>query len=116
MKRSESICNQLKLACGQYYGSAEPEFVRQLTAVFESATELRDAVSEFIGASMTRLGASKLRPALERAAKKFALVEVAGILGVTFEILPFTHEEIKSSFRTAYDAWLTEAEAIPDDI
>ena len=115
-KDPKAFVDQLKLACGQYYGSAGPEFVRQLTAVFESATELRDAVSEFIGASMTRLGASKLRPALERAAKKFALVEVAGILGVTFEILPFTDEEIKSSVRTAYDAWLTEAEAIPDDI
>lgn len=103
---------QLKQACGEHYGTAGPEFIRELTNLVDDDDNLlgfigiQQLLREELEDFNTILHVDGLLPEQARVLNRFSLIALAGFLASEFEILPFTKEEIVDAVKTVRDQWL----------
>ena len=106
--------NRLKQACARYYGSAGPAFLDRLIARFTDFRTLAQYVGTQLKQCEKALTPAKIQPEQQRALRRVALVQVAGLLAVELGILPLDPEEIIKAVHLIRDAWLRDLETLPD--
>ncbi|MEH6579003.1 MAG: DUF927 domain-containing protein [Amphritea sp.] len=105
----------MKSACGNYYGTAGPEFLRQLVNLADEDDNAMD--EEEIGAHLRNcldgcldeLALQGLAQEEQRVQIRFALVLLAGYLAQSFGILDVPEEKLLEAVVTVRDAWLKGA-------
>ena len=107
---------RLKRACGQFYGSAGPAFIKALIRRFDNFHHFSTTIRQRLAASEEFLALPNMEPEQRRALRRFALILVAGGLAVELGILPFDKAEIASAVKEIIKAWLTDGATIPDRI
>ena len=98
------LADAIKDAARSAYGTAGPEFVRRLLAsdIEQVLGWARGMLDGFI-ARFVKPGSSEQ---IARAAKKFALIGVAGELATVFGVTPWVKGEAFKSARWAFNRWL----------
>ncbi|HEY9868677.1 MAG TPA: DUF927 domain-containing protein [Candidatus Obscuribacterales bacterium] len=108
------VADRIKRACGMYYGSAGPAFVRALLKEANGTNDLKATVTELHNTCAKSLTPESPSPEQTRALKRFALVQAAGILAARLHLLPLTESQVCQSVETITNAWLHEAHLLPD--
>jgi len=113
---------RLKYACGQYFGTAGPAFIRMLLTHFkgdakgmqEFIVQERDALHEQLCEECQNQGFT-LHPHHKRTVRRFALVALAGSWAAE-DILPHSEDEVFSAVVTVLTSWLrNQAFESPED-
>jgi putative DNA primase/helicase len=101
---ASKLADAIKDAARSAYGTAGPEFVRHLMAagVDEVATEAKRAVTSFVAQFVPPRSSEQIG----RAAKKFALIGVAGGLATGLGVTPWERGEAQRAARWAFERWL----------
>jgi len=104
-----TTANELKVATAKNYGHAGPLFVEKLRAKLQSETA-SSAICEDFSAICKRLIGDEADPRKHRAARRFALCELAGDIAKEFDLLPvdLNPSELVTS---VFNAWSTDAGA-----
>jgi putative DNA primase/helicase len=89
----KAFADQCKSAASTHYGTAGPEFVRQLIARNISATDVRERVEAFVQDALVE----DYHGQAARVAERFGLISAAGEYGVQFGILPCTRSTTQGS-------------------
>lgn len=101
---------ELKLAASECYGVAGRAFINWFVDFYGDHLAASQAIQERVS-SCARALADGLSPELNRAAQRFALVQVAGELAAKAGILPYTHQQIGFAVRDIWNKWRV---AMPD--
>lgn len=109
------FANQLKRACGQYFGTAGPAFVRALIERFETPDALQRLVMQRVDATTNTLAQGITTPEHRRAVRKLGLIAVAGELAQECGILPPTLD-IRAAAESVRDAWLSDHDNRPSSL
>ena len=98
------LADAIKGAACSAYGTAGPEFVRQLIDgdLDRAAVETRRMIGTFVG-KFVPIGSSEQ---IARAAKKFALIGVAGELATSLGVTPWAKGEAQRAAVWAFKRWL----------
>ena len=116
--------DKLKRACTLHYGTIGPAFITELCAKF-TVTTLRNTVLEQLDRSLNRLvvgrgeqllnGVVRVSALQERALRRFAIAEVAGLLLVYLNLIPgLTGDIVKASIDKVVDDWLPASAGLSD--
>ncbi|MEO5332056.1 MAG: DUF927 domain-containing protein [Magnetococcus sp. YQC-5] len=105
---------RMKRNCSQYFGTAGPQFLKKLLQTYPDSQKLRDSISCYLEASTTRLTPKKAQQEQARAVRRFALLEVAGILAVRFGIISLSETEISRSIQIICQEWWTKMDVLSD--
>ncbi|HJT75691.1 MAG TPA: DUF927 domain-containing protein [Gemmataceae bacterium] len=97
--------NELKRACAAYYGTAGPAFLKALCAGGD-AESLACKARRQLDAAHARLTPGDAPPEVQRAVKRFALVEVAGQLACAAGVLPQSQELVEAAVDRIFRRWL----------
>ncbi|MEW8288230.1 MAG: DUF927 domain-containing protein [Candidatus Thiodiazotropha endolucinida] len=109
--------NQLKKACGTYFGTAGPAFLGNLIKTEMDITALKHSIQTKVeGWEKDIVDKANLENHQQRVLKRFAVVGAAGELAADFGILPFTKDDIYAAVTTVRDAWLGDDNNQPDAI
>jgi len=106
IEQGRQSSDALKQACQQYYGTAGEQFIRKLLQVADSREQLSKMLKERHARNVEQLVAGLTSSQHQRAAKRFAIVELAGLLAVELGIVPATSDQVAASVRTVMDAWV----------
>ncbi len=98
------LADAIKDAARSAYGTAGPELVRRLVAsgIEQIVALARERLGEFIAKFVVR-GSSEQ---IARAAKKFALIGIAGELATGLGVTPWAKGEALKAARWAFNRWL----------
>ncbi|MBF0437959.1 MAG: DUF927 domain-containing protein [Magnetococcales bacterium] len=105
---------RMKRNCSQYFGTAGPIFLKKLLQTYPDSQRLRDSISLYLEAITTRLTPKEAQQEQARAVRRFALVEVAGILAGRLGIIPLSEAEISKSIQAICQEWWTKMDTISD--
>lgn len=97
-----AFADAVKSAAATHYGHAGPLFIEKL---IENADAVKMMAKE-IPALAEKLCGIGAAGQVKRAANRFALVAVAGLLAVRFGILPVSEQEVGSAVKKCFEAWL----------
>lgn len=116
-QESGAFVNQLKKACGRYYGHAGSTFLEALIKAEMDTASLQHRLQREMGEWEPDFCN---RPGLEthkqRVMRRFAAVTVAGILACRMGILPFEESEVVNSVLAVCDAWLRDDDNLPESV
>jgi uncharacterized protein (DUF927 family) len=101
-----AFAEECKNATSTYYGTAGPEFVRQLIAQNILARNVREHVDSFVRSALRDVKDRHGQAA--RVAQRFGLVCAAGELGVQFGILPWEQSDPLNDATELLKVWLEE--------
>jgi uncharacterized protein (DUF927 family) len=101
-----TFAEKCKNATSTYYGTAGPEFVRQLIAQNISARNVREHVDAFVRSALKDVKDRHGQAA--RVAQRFGLVCAAGELGVQLGILPWEQSDPLNDATELLKLWLEE--------
>lgn len=113
---SRAQVDKLKRACSQFYGTLGPEYINRIVNKYD-AGKFKDVMQNTYDAAAERLisGHVDFTAIQQRAAKRFALVETAGILLVHLDIIPgLTLQHIQQSVDTVFTNWLPSSTELND--
>lgn len=110
-----AFANQLKRACGEYFGTAGPAFVLALMERFHSEGDLQRNIAKRVESETAGLANGISAPEQRRAIRKLALVLAAGEMAREYEILP-TALDIRLAIDAVRDAWLGDMDNRPDSV
>jgi putative DNA primase/helicase len=98
------LADAIKNAACSAYGTAGPEFVRRIMAagIEQTAALVRERLGEFIAKFVAR-GSSEQ---IARAAKKFALIGIAGEMATLWGVTPWAKGDVFKAARLAFERWL----------
>jgi uncharacterized protein (DUF927 family) len=99
------LADAIKSAAVTAYGTAGPEFIRRIVAKGVEGKRLAGAkkfMTDFVD-SVVELGASEQ---ISRAAKKFALIALAGELATKLGVTPWTEGEAHQAATLAFNSWV----------
>ena len=105
----------MKASCGTSFGTAGPEFLRQLINLTDDdgalleAEEIEAYLRDCLNGCLEELSVPGLAPEEQRALMRFALVLLAGYLAQSFGILDMPEERLLQAVITVRDAWLKGA-------
>jgi uncharacterized protein (DUF927 family) len=108
-----AFVNKIKRSCGQYFGTAGKSFVEKLLDD-EDINTLYKTIQSGIDLCLPRITPKESTPEQDRAIRRFALIEVAGLMAVRFGILPFIEQDIRNSTETILNAWLDGSQYLAD--
>lgn len=83
---------------------------------FSCLNSLSNMVKTLINSKTKALLPVNAIPEQERVIRRMALVEVAGILAIEYDILPFDNQEIHAAIKTITHAWLRGGASLPDGL
>jgi hypothetical protein len=87
-----------------HYGTAGPEFVRQLIAHNISEKDVRERVDTFVRGALQNI--KDYHGQAARVAERFGLISAAGEYGVQFGILPWEQSDAFNDAMELFKAWL----------
>lgn len=98
---------ELKELCGQFYGSAGPVFIQELTDIYLSAAVLSDDLKGRIKSAHDELKeeADAMTPEVSRLSERFGLLLAAGQMARDLLELPLTEDQVRCSIKHVYDKW-----------
>ena len=100
----KAFADKCKSAASTHYGTAGPEFVRQLIAQNISGKDVRQRVDAFVQAALMNI--KDYHGQAARVAEQFGLISVAGEYGVQFDILPWEQTDSFNDAKELFSAWL----------
>jgi putative DNA primase/helicase len=100
----KAFADQCKSAASAHYGTAGPEFVRQLIAHNISEKDVRERVDAFVRDALQNTKGYHGQAA--RVAERFALISAAGEYGAQFGILPWEQSDAFNDAMELFKAWL----------
>jgi hypothetical protein len=112
--------NQLKSACGRFYGTAGRAFLKRLVTCEQDTPSLQRRIQprlDHYSAQLAHVASTdgeELETVQQRAMHRLALAIVAGELAIEFGILPFALEEVIQSVMAIQRAWLGDADNEPE--
>lgn len=110
-----AFANQLKRACGKYYGTAGPSFIDAIIHRFSNREELRRYITTRVDTECLTLARGISLPEQRRAVRKLSLVLVAGEMAREFAIVPDTLD-VRQAIQTVRDAWLNDVANRPASV
>jgi putative DNA primase/helicase len=108
--------DKIKRSCSQYYGSIGMAYIQAIVDRF-ATTRFKDNIQYTYDAAVERLinGRAELTSIQQRAAKRFALVETAGILLVELGLIHgLVIEDVRKSVDTVFGNWLPSSVELND--
>lgn len=93
----------IKETAGQYYGTAAPAFLDELTKIRGQVGEM---ITATVGQFVARFVPSGADGQVQRAARRFGLVAAAGELATALGILPWPEHEAFDAAGVVFNAWL----------
>lgn len=103
----ERFARTLKTACSTYYGTAGPAFVQAIVERFSTRSEVERFVRECVEEVLTELlPQGHVKPMVERALRRFALICVAGEFAADEGILPISASEVRAAVKHVVATWL----------
>jgi putative DNA primase/helicase len=100
----KAFADQCKSAASTHYGTAGPEFVRQLIARNISATDVRERVEAFVQDALVDV--KDYHGQAARVAERFGLISAASEYGVQFGILPWEQSDAFDDAKALFNVWL----------
>ena len=109
---------RLKRATGQYYGIAGQTFLDKLIndVNFVNSAALSGYIKTEVDKHTKALLPEQVTQEQHRAIRRLALVKVAGLMAINYDILPVKPEAVTGSINTMVKAWLTSDATLPDGI
>jgi uncharacterized protein (DUF927 family) len=108
------FADELKAACGVYYGTAGRAFVERLLDQHRDAPALRSAVALPLAFLVSELTPKDAGAEVARVCRRFALVATAGVLACRLGVLPWHEDRVVDAVRTVRDLWLADADTLTD--
>ncbi|MBX9772397.1 MAG: DUF927 domain-containing protein, partial [Candidatus Obscuribacterales bacterium] len=106
--------DSLKVACAQYYGTLGRIFIDRLIAGY-TYSSLSERVHELLEKAMQRLRKDQFDAIQQRAVKRFALAEVAGVLTVEFGLIPYLSKDmVREAIDTVLGDWAPSSKQLGD--
>ena len=109
------VVSALKVACARYYGTAGPELVRLIAAHFGSLADARAYMRHRLGDVMAKIAPAGLPVETERAARRFALVAVAGVFAAEARLIPASADDVIDATSDMLTGWLGAAADTDDE-
>ena len=100
----KAFADRCKSAASAHYGTAGPEFVRQLITQSILAKDVRERVDTFVRGALQNIKGYHGQAA--RVAERFGLISAAGEYGVQFGILPWDQSDAFNDAMELFKAWL----------
>jgi uncharacterized protein (DUF927 family) len=100
----KAFADKCKSAASTHYGTAGPEFVRQLIAQNISAKDVRERVDAFVQDAL--MDVKDYHGQAARVAERFGLISAAGEYGVQFGILPWEQSDSFNDAKELFTGWL----------
>jgi putative DNA primase/helicase len=100
----KAFADKCKSAASTHYGTAGPEFVRQLIAQNISANDVRERVEAFVQDALMDI--KDYHGQAARVAERFGLISAAGEYGAQFGILPWEKSDSFNDAKELFNAWL----------
>jgi uncharacterized protein (DUF927 family) len=117
---SRQLADKIKRSCSRYYGTLGDAFVRSICEKFESELQFRETVQTALDSAVQRLVDSvglDVSSVVERAIKRFALAEVAGIMLVSFDLIPgLTAVDIRRAIDAIVMDWALTSGELDDSV
>lgn len=111
------LANSIQAACGRFYGVAGEMMVDCLLECIGS-DETGEENIKYLIAEMDKttiaLTPKDASPEQARAVRRFAAVQVAGLLAAEFGILPYSEEEVIEAVQSVVERWAKHSPAIAD--
>lgn len=122
LAQAKARIDQLKAACGQYYGTALPAFAQGLLNLpeatsYEVLQELvRSRVNECAERLMQMVNGAMDSPLVRRGLDFFAITLATGLYGVELGVLPYTENEVEAAVLECANRWVASLEDQLDDV
>lgn len=122
LAQAKARIDQLKVACGQYYGTALPALAQGLLNLpeatsFEVLQQLaRDRVNECAGHLESLVNGATESPLIRRGLDFFAMTLATGLYGIELGVLPFTESEVLDAVVEGANRWASSLREKPDDV
>ncbi len=113
-RQPADFVDELKAACGTFYGTAGPAFIERMLAQAPEAAALRGLVELVQAMACTELTPTRVSPEVVRSSKRFALVATAGILACRWGVLPWPEDRVMDAVRQTQALWLANADTLTD--
>ncbi|MFQ2653031.1 DUF927 domain-containing protein [Aeromonas caviae] len=122
LAQAKARIDQLKAACGQYYGTALPALAQGLLNLpeatsYEALQQLaRDRVNECAGRLESLVNGATESPLIRRGLDFFAMTLATGLYGIELGVLPFTESEVLDAVVEGANRWASSLREKPDDV
>ncbi|WP_429044247.1 DUF927 domain-containing protein [Aeromonas veronii] len=122
LAQAKARIDQLKAACGQYYGTALPALAQRLLNLPEATSHealqqlARDRVNECAGRLESLVIGASESPLIRRGLDFFAMTLATGLYGIELGVLPFTESEVLDAVVEGANRWATPLRKKPDDV
>ncbi len=122
LAQAKARIDQLKAACGTYYGTALPALAQGLLNLpeatsFEVLQQLtRDRVNECAGRLESLVNGATESPLIRRGLDFFAMTLATGLYGIELGVLPFTESEVLDAVVEGANRWASSLREKPDDV
>ncbi len=122
LAQAKARIDQLKAACGEYYGTALPALVQGLLNLpeatsYEALQQLaRDRVNECAGRLESLVNGATESPLIRRGLDFFAMTLATGLYGIELGVLPFTKSEVLDAVVEGANRWAAPLREKPDDV
>jgi len=103
---AKAFADRMKLAASASYGSAGPEFVRQLIERRVTGNDVRKMVDDFVASALR--GVTDDQGQAARAAERFGLVKAAGELAVEFGLVDWPSGKATKDAEALFAKWLDD--------
>ncbi|WP_166541452.1 DUF927 domain-containing protein [Aeromonas salmonicida] len=122
LAQAKARIDQLKAACGQYYGTALPALAQGLLNLPEAISHealqqlARDRVNECAGRLESLVNGATESPLIRRGLDFFAMTLATGLYGIELGVLPFTESEVFDAVVEGANRWASSLREKPDDV
>ncbi|WP_323909857.1 DUF927 domain-containing protein [Aeromonas caviae] len=122
LAQAKARIDQLKAACGQYYGTALPALAQGLLNLpeatsYEALQELvRNRVHECAERLMQMVNGAMDSPLVRRGLDFFAITLTTGLYGIELGVLPYTENEVEAAVLEGANRWVASLEEQLDDV
>lgn len=122
LAQAKARIDQLKAACGQYYGTALPALAQGLLNLpeatsYEALQELvRNRVHECAERLMQMVNGAMDSPLVRRGLDFFAITLATGLYGIELGVLPYTENEVEAAVLEGANRWVASLEEQLDDV
>jgi uncharacterized protein (DUF927 family) len=103
---AKGFADQMKLAASTFFGSAGPEFVRQLIERGVIAHDVRRVVNDFVAQALKGVADDQGQEA--RAAERFGLITAAGEFAVKFGLVAWPQGKSFGDGEALFSRWLDD--------
>lgn len=104
-KTSDEFVRLLKSNCSKFYGTAIPEFIKQLLSEYENSFALRGTLRAELDRASVLLTPANAESVHRRAINHFELLMVAGEMASKLGIIPLSITEIKTAIEAVVQEW-----------